>query len=137
MEDKHFIHNILYKLIFLFVKMRNLFFGKLMFLFLTCYHICLNKYIWITKIEYIVTYDVDRRHWHELANKELEESLSYHWNLKKAKNVILFVGDGMSPDTIAASRIYRGGEISRLAWEHFLHIGVLKVSWFLLDMYCN
>ncbi|XP_012060588.1 PREDICTED: alkaline phosphatase, tissue-nonspecific isozyme [Atta cephalotes] len=68
----------------------------------------------------------DSRHWHELANKELEESLSYHWNLKKAKNVILFVGDGMSPDTIAASRIYRGGEISRLAWEHFPHIGILK-----------
>ncbi|XP_018303124.1 alkaline phosphatase isoform X1 [Mycetomoellerius zeteki] len=68
----------------------------------------------------------DSQHWHELANKELEESLSYHWNLKKAKNVILFVGDGMSPDTITASRIYRGGETSRLAWEHFPHIGILK-----------
>ncbi|XP_077260226.1 alkaline phosphatase isoform X2 [Temnothorax americanus] len=68
----------------------------------------------------------DSRHWHQLANKELEESLSYHWNVKKAKNVILFVGDGMSPDTITASRIYRGGETSRLAWEHFPHIGILK-----------
>ncbi|KAG5306441.1 PREDICTED: alkaline phosphatase isoform X1 [Acromyrmex echinatior] len=68
----------------------------------------------------------DSRHWHDLANKELKESLSYHWNLKKAKNVILFVGDGMSPDTITASRIYRGGEISQLAWEHFPHIGILK-----------
>ncbi|KAG5325756.1 PPBT protein, partial [Pseudoatta argentina] len=68
----------------------------------------------------------DSGHWHELANKELKESLSYHWNLNKAKNVILFVGDGMSPDTITASRIYHGGEISRLAWEHFPHIGILK-----------
>ncbi|XP_011161177.1 alkaline phosphatase [Solenopsis invicta] len=68
----------------------------------------------------------DSRHWHRLANKELEESLSYHWNMKKAKNVILFVGDGMSPDTITASRIYRGGETSRLVWEHFPHIGILK-----------
>ncbi|EGI62845.1 PREDICTED: alkaline phosphatase, tissue-nonspecific isozyme isoform X2 [Acromyrmex echinatior] len=32
----------------------------------------------------------------------------------------------MSPDTITASRIYRGGEISQLAWEHFPHIGILK-----------
>ncbi|KYN18595.1 Alkaline phosphatase, tissue-nonspecific isozyme [Trachymyrmex cornetzi] len=32
----------------------------------------------------------------------------------------------MSPDTITASRIYRGGETSRLAWEHFPHIGILK-----------
>lgn len=32
----------------------------------------------------------------------------------------------MSPDTITASRIYRGGETSRLAWEHFPHIGLLK-----------
>lgn len=68
----------------------------------------------------------DSRHWHQLANKELEESLSYYWNVRKAKNVILFVGDGMSPDTITASRIYHGGETSRLAWEHFPHIGILK-----------
>ncbi|EZA61510.1 Alkaline phosphatase, tissue-nonspecific isozyme [Ooceraea biroi] len=32
----------------------------------------------------------------------------------------------MSPDTITASRIYHGGETSRLAWEHFPHIGILK-----------
>lgn len=49
--------------------------------------------------------------------------------------MILFVGDGMSPDTITASRIYHGGETSRLAWEHFPHIGILKVSMrFLLDV---
>ncbi|XP_076240183.1 alkaline phosphatase [Calliopsis andreniformis] len=68
----------------------------------------------------------DRKHWHELANLELEEALSYKWNTNRAKNVIIFVGDGMSPDTITASRIYRGGETSRLAWERFPHIGILK-----------
>ncbi|XP_020284141.1 alkaline phosphatase [Pseudomyrmex gracilis] len=73
-----------------------------------------------------VTTIEDSQHWHKLANKELEESLSYHWNLKKAKNVILFVGDGMSTNTITASRIYHGGETSKLAWEHFPHIGILK-----------
>jgi len=79
-------------------------------------------------IECIIVSDADSRYWRQLANKELEESLSYRWNTKKAKNVILFVGDGMSPDTITASRIYHGGETSRLAWEHFPHIGLLKVS---------
>ncbi|XP_076182344.1 alkaline phosphatase, tissue-nonspecific isozyme isoform X2 [Ptiloglossa arizonensis] len=32
----------------------------------------------------------------------------------------------MSPDTVTASRIYRGGEASYLAWEKFPHIGILK-----------
>ncbi|KAH0953096.1 hypothetical protein HN011_003387 [Eciton burchellii] len=68
----------------------------------------------------------DSRHWRSSASKELEESLSYRWNTNKARNVIFFVGDGMSPDTITASRIYHGGESSRLAWEHFPHIGILK-----------
>ncbi|XP_032670591.1 alkaline phosphatase-like [Odontomachus brunneus] len=79
----------------------------------------LCKFLGATAIE-------DSRHWHDLADKELEESLSYRWNTKKAKNVILFLGDGMSVDTITASRIYRAGETSRLAWEHFPHIGILK-----------
>ncbi|XP_029169020.1 alkaline phosphatase-like [Nylanderia fulva] len=82
-------------------------------------YICFVKILNVAAIE-------DSRHWHQLANKELEESLSLHWNTKKAKNVILFIGDGMSPDTITASRIYRSGETSRLAWEHFPHIGILK-----------
>lgn len=69
----------------------------------------------------------DIQYWRELANEELEEALSYKWNTNKAKNVIVFVGDGMSPDTITASRIYRAGESSRLAWENFPHIGILKV----------
>lgn len=43
----------------------------------------------------------------------------------RAKNVILFVGDGMSLTTVAAARILAGqrsgapGEEHRLAWEHF------------------
>lgn len=43
----------------------------------------------------------------------------------KAKNVIVFLGDGMSLTTVAAARILEGqrkggpGEENRLAWEHF------------------
>lgn len=42
-----------------------------------------------------------------------------------ARNVILFVGDGMSLATVAAARIHQGqlrgetGEENRLSWEHF------------------
>ncbi|XP_076390457.1 alkaline phosphatase, tissue-nonspecific isozyme isoform X2 [Megachile rotundata] len=68
----------------------------------------------------------DKKHWRELSTSELEEALSYKWNTNRAKNVIIFVGDGMSPDTITASRIYRAGETSELAWENFPHIGILK-----------
>ncbi|KAJ8686614.1 hypothetical protein QAD02_022408 [Eretmocerus hayati] len=68
----------------------------------------------------------DKDYWRNVAKEELEEALSYSWNKNTAKNVILFVGDGMSPDTIAASRIYRAGENSYLAWERFPHVGLLK-----------
>ncbi|TGU11723.1 alkaline phosphatase, partial [Mesorhizobium sp. M2D.F.Ca.ET.153.01.1.1] len=43
----------------------------------------------------------------------------------KARNVILFLGDGMSLTTVAASRIYEGqqkggsGEENLLSWERF------------------
>lgn len=113
---------------FTLVNIQDLFPDELKYIFFIRYRICTNDNSQIRKtIERIDLFDADSRHWHQLANKELEESLSYHWNTKKAKNVILFVGDGMSPDTITASRIYRGGETSRLAWEHFPHIGILKV----------
>lgn len=69
----------------------------------------------------------DTKHWRELADEELEKALSYKWNVNTAKNVIIFVGDGMSPDTITASRIFRAGETSQLSWENFPHIGILKV----------
>ena len=57
----------------------------------------------------------------------MEESLKYTLNTNFAKNVIVFIGDGMSPDTITASRIYNNWEDSYLSWEKFPHIGLLKV----------
>lgn len=50
----------------------------------------------------------------------------------RAKNVILFVGDGMSLTTVAAARILEGqragrpGEENRLAWEHFPQTALSK-----------
>lgn len=50
----------------------------------------------------------------------------------RAKNVILFVGDGMSLSTVAAARILEGqrhhqsGEENRLSWENFPYTGLSK-----------
>ena len=47
----------------------------------------------------------------------------------RAKNVIVFLGDGMSLTTVAAARILEGqrkgqpGEENLLSWEHFPNTG--------------
>ena len=55
-------------------------------------------------------------------------------NTNVAKNVILFVGDGMGISTVTASRILKGqmqgkpGEETVLAWEEFPHVALSKVT---------
>lgn len=44
----------------------------------------------------------------------------------KAKNIIFFLGDGMSLATLAATRIYLGGEEQELSFEAFPDTGLLK-----------
>ncbi|XP_013109653.1 membrane-bound alkaline phosphatase [Stomoxys calcitrans] len=44
----------------------------------------------------------------------------------KAKNIILFLGDGMSLSTLAATRIYLGGEEQELSFESFPDTGLMK-----------
>jgi len=38
---------------------------------------------------------------------------------KEAKNIILFLGDGMSLATVAATRMYMGNENNKLSFEKF------------------
>jgi alkaline phosphatase len=53
-------------------------------------------------------------------------------NTRRAKNVILFVGDGMDPTTVAAARIFDGqsrgesGEENFLFFERFPHLAMSK-----------
>lgn len=63
-----------------------------------------------------------------MAQVELEEALKLKWNTNRAKNVILFVGDGMGPNTVTATRIYKHGEGGKLVFEKFPHVGLLKVN---------
>ncbi|XP_060521962.1 alkaline phosphatase-like [Cylas formicarius] len=66
-------------------------------------------------------------YWRNVARQELLSSLKRKTIERPAKNVILFVGDGMGLTTITASRIYSKGEQGYLAWEKFTNVGILKV----------
>lgn len=70
----------------------------------------------------------EQRHWYDAGLDELKHGLKVEMNTHRARNVILFVGDGMGVNTATASRIYRYGEEGRLSWEEFPHMGMLKVS---------
>lgn len=73
-------------------------------------------------------------YWTTRAQLTLRNQLMKKRNEKMAKNVIFFLGDGMSIATLTASRIYKGqkngqkGEESKLSFEEFPYIGLSKVS---------
>lgn len=47
-------------------------------------------------------------------------------NTNVAKNIILFLGDGMSVPTLAATRVYIGGEEKYLSFEEFPYLAMSK-----------
>ncbi|XP_072035695.1 alkaline phosphatase-like [Amphiura filiformis] len=71
--------------------------------------------------------------WNAQAKDTLENALkAQRLNLNVAKNVILFIGDGMDISTSTAARIRKGqlagqpGEEASLQWEHFPHVALSK-----------
>ncbi|KAH8397462.1 hypothetical protein KR222_005512, partial [Zaprionus bogoriensis] len=73
-----------------------------------------------------------RDFWFHDAQRTLYEKLYRQPNQYVAKNVIFFLGDGMSVPTVTASRIYDGqlrgivGERNRLEFEKFEFVGLSK-----------
>ncbi|XP_030311722.1 alkaline phosphatase, germ cell type isoform X2 [Calypte anna] len=71
-------------------------------------------------------------YWNEGARKRLESVLALQLAAQRAKNMILFMGDGMGLSTMSAARIYKGqlagssGEESVLAMETFPHVALAK-----------
>lgn len=65
--------------------------------------------------------------WYQQGNSWLKNKVKYLQAAAlpkpshKAKNIILFVGDGMSITTLTASRIWQGQQQGKLGEEHFLH----------------
>lgn len=70
----------------------------------------------------------EKSEWYDAGLDELRAALNVKLNTRRAKNVVLFVGDGMGINTMTASRIYKRGEQGRLVWETFPHTALLKVS---------
>uniref|UniRef100_A0A182WJL0 Alkaline phosphatase n=1 Tax=Anopheles minimus TaxID=112268 RepID=A0A182WJL0_9DIPT len=77
-------------------------------------------------------YEQTAQYWNIGAQLKLKEHVMRQPNLNIAKNVIFFLGDGMSIPTLAASRMYLGqqqghtGEESHLSFEEFPDVGLVK-----------
>ncbi|KAH8330239.1 hypothetical protein KR067_000315 [Drosophila pandora] len=67
-------------------------------------------------------------YWQGLAGETLEQQLESksRLNTQLARNVMLFIGDGMSIPTITAGRVYLGGEEKQFAFEQFPYVGLSK-----------
>lgn len=63
-----------------------------------------------------------------LGENDIRNALKQEVNTNIAKNIILFVGDGMGPTTVTSSRIYGKTEKGYLAFESFPNVGMLKVN---------
>lgn len=72
-------------------------------------------------------------YWRSKARTNILSKVEESINKGTAKNIILFLGDGMSVTTLAAARIYMGqlnnqtGENSQLSFEKFPYSGFSKV----------
>ena len=75
----------------------------------------------------------DQTDWNGKGQQELKEALAWKPNMNIAKNVIIFLGDGMGPSTVTAARFYmaqsQGKKIedTALAWERFPNVALSKV----------
>lgn len=84
----------------------------------------------------------DTEYWLKKAEDEIDATLksAKSLNFNKAKNIIMFIGDGMSLPTLTAARIYKAqyegrqegkvvnGEESLLTFEEFPNVGLSKVK---------
>jgi len=64
-------------------------------------------------------------HWYTTGQAELQRALELEINTNRARNIILFIGDGMGVTTVTAARIFAGqmqgssGEENFLSFEQF------------------
>ncbi|KXJ70902.1 hypothetical protein RP20_CCG022130 [Aedes albopictus] len=65
-------------------------------------------------------------YWLNKAKETAQKFINHKENKKVAKNVIMFLGDGMSISTVAMARVYAGGEEKQLAFSNFPNVGMTK-----------
>ena len=70
--------------------------------------------------------------YYKVAAEQLATRIALQNNVGKAKNIIVFIGDGMSVATVTAGRIYEGqkrgvdGESNNLSFDLFPHLALAK-----------
>ncbi|KAM7348487.1 alkaline phosphatase 12 isoform 1-T2 [Cochliomyia hominivorax] len=74
----------------------------------------------------VMSLPLEQQKWFEEGAMELQKALNRKRNKRRAKNVILFVGDGMGPNTVTAARIMGFSEEGLMSWEEFPDMGLLK-----------
>lgn len=67
-------------------------------------------------------------YWNNQGQETLRNLIDKKLNTNNAKNIIMFLGDGMSFSTVAATRMYMGGEEKKLSFEKFEYSGFSKVK---------
>ena len=76
--------------------------------------------------------DETPQHWYKEGQKSLKQALRQQPNFRHAKNIILFVGDGMGISTVTAARIFEGqlrgenGEENNLSFEELPYLAMAK-----------
>lgn len=82
-------------------------------------------------------------YWLKSGQENLRRILTHRNNENRAKNIIIFIGDGMGISTITAGRIYKGqikgntGEEYKLAFEMFPNAGFAKVFTSTIHIYIH
>ncbi|KAJ6636078.1 Membrane-bound alkaline phosphatase, partial [Pseudolycoriella hygida] len=84
--------------------------------------------------------ELTTNYWLTKGKDFVTKKLSQSTDRKPAKNVILFIGDGMSLATQSAARMYKGGEEESLSFEEFPFVGTVKtycVDYQVADSACS
>lgn len=70
----------------------------------------------------------DAMTWKRRAYNKLLQTEDIQPIVKRARNVILFLGDGMGISTVTAARMLNGDETSLLYFENFPNVALSKVT---------
>lgn len=100
----------------------------------TSMSLALSSVLFLASNSYAETIVENPKFWLDSGTASIKASEKLKANNNRAKNVILFVGDGMGISTITASRILegqskdnnRGGEENSLSFEKFPHLALSK-----------
>lgn len=74
----------------------------------------------------LVKPELNSNYYLNMAKQFVNAQINRKFNKNRAKNVILFLGDGMSVATLATTRVYLGGEEKTLSFEEFPDVGMVK-----------